>query len=30
MANIFLDDRRIIYYRTYSNMLDILGSIGGL
>lgn len=30
LVNIFLDDKKITYYRSYSNILDILGSIGGL
>jgi hypothetical protein len=25
-----LDDKKIVYYRTYSNIINILGDIGGL
>lgn len=25
-----LDDKKIVYYRTYDNILNILGIIGGL
>lgn len=27
---LYLDDKEIIYYRTYGNILEVLGSIGGL
>lgn len=26
----YLDDREALYYRTYNNILDILGNMGGL
>jgi hypothetical protein len=30
LANIQLDEKKIIYYRTYSNIFNVLGDIGGL
>lgn len=30
MINFILDDKKVIYYRTYSNIINILGDIGGL
>ena len=30
MINFMLDDKKVIYYRTYSNIINILGDIGGL
>jgi len=29
-VNIQLDEKRIFYYRTYSNIFNVLGDIGGL
>ena len=29
-ATIFLDDKKITYFRSYDNLLNILGSISGL
>jgi hypothetical protein len=30
MASFILDDNQVIFMRTYSNILNILGDIGGL
>ncbi|CAD8114123.1 unnamed protein product [Paramecium sonneborni] len=30
VIHVILDDREVLYYRTYNNILDILGQMGGL